>query len=415
MPQNAADSPPTPDQGDKGPDWRIQGRRKSQDELRRRTIEHMRNKTTDLAEGPIRIDPAIYTDPVRFELEKRELFRNRPILAGLTLDIPEPGDSMLVDVLGPPILIVRTKEAAVKAYLNMCTHRAARLVTDCKRRMRMTCLFHGWTFDLNGKLIGLPGKEGFEGLEKSDLGLIPVPVAEWHGLIFVRATPRGEPIDVADWLGSMGDELAYLELEKAAPVMSSQLSTETNWKYAYDTYGESYHFATLHQTTIGALAYSNMMTFQPQGRHTRLGFPRAEFDPYFRKPEEEWPSTDYGGLYMLFPNVSINVNSLPNGGQFYGISRVFPGDRHNHTLTLMTTYRPIHSHPELPNTKWEEMHKFIEKVVSTEDYSVSAAGQANLEWAPADFRMNFGANEVVLQHHHRHIEEILSNAWQGER
>lgn len=383
-------------------------RKMSHDDLRRRTIAHMNAKTTDLADGPLRIDPSIYTDPAHFELERRELFRKRPILAGLSGDIPEPGDKMLMDVLGPPILIVRNREGEVRAFLNICTHRAARLVTECHSRSRMTCRFHGWTFDLNGRLIGLPGKEGFDGIETADLGLVPIPVAEWHGMIFVRATPNGDAIDVADWLGPMGDELAHLELEKARPVMSSSFGADANWKYAFDTYGESYHFATLHPTTIGTLAYSNTMTHEPKGLHMRLGFPRSEFAEYGKLPESEWPHSDYGGLYMLFPNVSINVNSLPGGGQFYGIQRVFPGDRVDRSETLMTTYRPHHADPDFPAEKWVEMHRFVENVIRTEDYSVSADGQANLRWAPEGFRMVFGANEAVLQRQHGHIADILA-------
>ncbi len=385
-------------------------RLKSHDDLRRRTVAHMRAKTTDLADGPRRIDPAAYTDPDRAARERRELFCKRPILACLSGDMPNPGDKYLFDAAGPPVLITRNKAGEVRAFLNICTHRAARLVTECHSRGRMTCRFHAWTFDLDGKLIGQPGKEGFEGIEKDQLGLIPVPVAEWHGLIFVRATPDGDPIDVEDWLGDMASELAHLELEKARPVCSSEIPAAANWKYAFDTYGESYHFASLHPTTIGALAFSNIMTLEYRGRHTRLGFPRAEFADYGEKPESEWPGSDYGGLYMIFPNVVINVNSLPGGGQFYGISRVFPGETVDRSNTLMTTYRPGHAAVDFPEEKWRDMHGFIEQVVRTEDYSVSADGQRNLKWAPEGFRMVFGANEGVLQHNHAQIDEILESA-----
>jgi carnitine monooxygenase subunit len=383
-------------------------RRRSHQEIRRETIRHMLAKTTDLAGGPSAIDPSIYVDPARAEAERRELFLRRPIFAGLSRDIPEPGDKMLFDVLGPSILVLRNKSGEVRAFLNMCRHRAARVVTQCDSRARMTCRFHGWTFDLDGKLVGLPGPEGFEGVQRAHLGLIPIPVAEWHGMIFVRAVPNGDPVDVAEWLGPMGEELAHLELAKARPVKSAVIEAATNWKYAFDTYGENYHFATLHPSTIGARAFSNIMSHTPKGLHVRIGFPRAEFVDYGAKPEAEWPPSDYGGLYMLFPNTVINVNGLPGGGMFYGISRVFPGVRPDQSTTLITTYRPGHEHDERPDDSWTAIHDFVEKVVSTEDYSVSVEGQRNLAWAPADFRMIFGANEAVLQKQHGQIEEILA-------
>jgi len=383
-------------------------RTQSHDAIRRRTLERMRSKTTDLDRAPMRIDPRIYTDPAYFERERQRIFRETPILAALSLEIPDPGDMLVFDALGPSILIVRNKDGEIRAYLNMCMHRAAKLVIDCSRRTRMTCRFHGWTYDLNGKLIGLPGKEGFEGIERADLGLIPVPVVEWKGMIFVRGTPNGEAIDIADHLGGFGDELAHLELDKARPVSASRIECDANWKYAFDTYGESYHFATLHPTTIGALAYTNIMVYDSYAPHSRLAFPREEFMAYADRDEAEWPRTDYGGLYMLFPNVSINVNSLPTGGQFYGISRVFPGDRVDRSFSLLNTYQPVHSTEDVDLEAWHAMHAFIEKVVATEDYSVSRDGQENLRYAPEGFRTTLGRNEIALQHFHRHLATLMA-------
>lgn len=397
-------------QADERKEWAVL-RRESHNSLRRRTIAHINARSTDLADGPMTISTSAYTDPVRFEEEKRVLFRERPVLAALTGDLPEPGDTFLFDEVGPPILLVRNKEGKVNAFLNMCTHRAAKLVTECKRRNRMSCKFHGWTFDLDGKAVGVPGAEGFKGIDMAQRSLIPVPVAEWHGLIFVRAVPRGEPIDVEAHLGKdFARELAHLELEKARPMKTTRIDVNSNWKYALDTYGEGYHFATLHPSTIGALALSNIMTYDNYGPNHRMAMPRAEFMEYADKPESEWPDTNYGGLYYIFPNVVINCNHIQGGKQFYGMSRLFPGEQVDQATTLITTYKPGHMQ-HIPETEpWTEMHDFIHKVVSTEDYSVSQAGQRNMSHAPADFEPVLGANEIALQNIHRHIGSMLDAA-----
>ena len=376
--------------------------------IRRRTLERMRTRSTDLDVTPMRIDPAVYTDPAFAEREHRAIFESMPIVAGLTRDIPEAGDMMLFEVLGPSILLVRAKSGRVNAFLNMCPHRAAKVVTECSRRTRMTCRFHAWTFDLEGKLIGQPGKEGFEGIDKSELGLIPVAVTEWNGLIFVQLNADQGEIDIDGHLGAFAKELRHLELEKASPVSRSEIPCDANWKYAYDTYGESYHFASLHPTTIGQLAHSNIMVYDNYGLHARLAFPRAEFMAYQDLPEEEWPHTDYGGLYFLFPNLVINVNSIPGVGQFYGISRIFPGKTPDRSLTLLSTYQPAHAEEDVDVAKWSEMHAFIEKVVTEEDYSVSKDGQDNLRWAPEGFRTVLGRNEIALQHWHRNLNRIMA-------
>jgi len=391
-------------------DW-AKLRRESGNALRRRTITHIKNRTTDLAEGPMLVDPAVYTDSARHEQERRVLFRERPVLAALSCDLPGPGDTFLFDEVGPSILLVRNKEGKVNAFLNMCMHRAAKLVTEPRRKVRMSCRFHGWTFDLDGKLVGIPGAEGFKGIEKEERSLIPVPVAEWHGLIFVRAVPNGEPIDVEAHLGKdFARELAHLELAQARPMKSTSFGVNANWKYAMDTYGEGYHFATLHPTSIGALALSNIMSYDNYGPNHRMEMPRAEFLEYSDKPEEEWPDTTYNGLYYIFPNVVINVNSIKGGKQFYGISRIFPNDKVDEATTVITTYKPVSMQEIEEAEPWTEMHDFIVKVVSTEDYSVSQEGQHNMMYAPPGFQPVLGANELALQNIHRHINQLLEES-----
>lgn len=392
---------------DESVDWQSL-KRESHASLRRRTVEHIRNGTTDLAEGPMLIATTAYTDDVRHEQERRVLFRERPILAAMTGDLPNPGDTFLFDEVGPPILLTRNKAGEVKAFLNMCTHRAAKLVTAPGKKNRMSCKFHGWTFDLDGNLVGVPGEAGFCGVSRESRKLIEVPVAEWHGLIFVRAQPGGAPIDVVEHLGEgFAQELAHLELEKAKPMKTSSFGVEANWKYAMDTYGEGYHFATLHPNSIGALAMSNIMSYTAYGPNHRLAMPRADFLDCVETPESEWPHTSYGGLYFIFPNTVINCNTMANGEQFYGVSRIFPSEAVDHANTLLVTYKPGHMAEDAEPKLWEDMHDFIQKVVSTEDYSVSRDGQINMQYAPESFQPVLGANELALQNIHRHIQALL--------
>jgi phenylpropionate dioxygenase-like ring-hydroxylating dioxygenase large terminal subunit len=178
------------------PDW--SARRKAVGkEMQRRMAAHIAaGSTTDFAPAPMLNDATVYTDPARLALEKRELFNKLPLLAGLSSNIPESGDMMLFEEAGPSIIIARTRTGKVNAFLNTCTHRGAKLVRDCTRRQRLTCIFHAWTFDLNGKVVGMPGKAGFEGVDPKTRGLVPVPVQEWNGMIFVIANPEIKEIEI---------------------------------------------------------------------------------------------------------------------------------------------------------------------------------------------------------------------------
>ena len=160
-------------------------------------------KATTRANDPLPLHKGIYTDPQRFEAERVNLFLAQPIVAGLSNDIPNPGDLLVFDAAGPSILVTRAKDGVVRAFLNMCMHRAAKLVEAAEpfsdHRARITCPFHAWTYDGAGKLIGQPSKASFAGCEIGSRNLVELPCAERHGLIFVRPG-GGDPID-ADEIG----------------------------------------------------------------------------------------------------------------------------------------------------------------------------------------------------------------------
>jgi nitrite reductase/ring-hydroxylating ferredoxin subunit len=360
-----------------------------------------------MAPAPFANQAAVYTDPVRFEAEKRELFRKAPLMAGLSRDVPNPGDVMLFDAAGPAILIVRTKTGALRAFLNMCMHRGARLVEECSRRNLITCRFHGWSFDLNGRLVGIPGEAGFEGVDRATRGLIQVPVGEWAGLIFVKAHAGDESIDVEAWLGDLAPILSGLDLAQAKPIRHTRVDVETNWKYALDTYGEGYHFAALHPTTFGVGTCSNVILYEPYGLHYRVNFTAVGYRDRVGIDEREWPPTPYGGSHLLFPNTIFYSAPMEGGGRMFGVYRLFPGEAPGRSFTLMSTYRASDVPDATPDTVFADAHDNIETVVRTEDYSVSKEGQRNLEYAPEGFAVVYGRNEPALQDNQRNIARMI--------
>lgn len=376
-------------------------------DIQRRLVDHIRNRSTDREAAPVTNDPGVYTSRHWHELEQQKVFQALPLLVGMSCDIPNSGDKILFDAAGPQIVILRAGDGGVRAYLNMCTHRAAQLVTKCTPSKRMTCGFHGWTFDLEGNLIGQPSGASFEGLDKSRFRLISVPVQEWRGLIFVIARPgTADDIDVENFLGAFAPELAQMNFEDAVPVKSNRIDVAANWKYAYDTYGEGYHFSTLHPTTIAMTAHSDMVAHDVFGLHQRINFPYKNLDQCVDMNEADWPRRPYGGVHLLFPNSVINVSSM-GPGQVFSIYRLFPDGGPDKAFSLMAAYRSGNVPPETDMKPWEEFHDFITRVVETEDYSISATGQRNLRYAPSHFRLTFGRNEGVLHRFHRQIAEII--------
>jgi phenylpropionate dioxygenase-like ring-hydroxylating dioxygenase large terminal subunit len=377
-------------------------------DLERRMVAHLAaGGTTDLSNGPLSVSAQEYTDPARFEVERRELFGKLPLLACLSRDIAEPGEMFTFDVAGPAILIIRGQDGKARAFLNMCTHRGARLVGACEKRKLITCPFHAWGFDLEGRLAVLPGEAGFDGIDRATRNLVRVPVGEWGGMIFVKAYAGDEEIDVEAWLGDMGPQLLALDLAGAKPIKVDKLETAANWKYCLDTYGEAYHFSTLHTTTFGDRTRSNVALYDNFGLHYRVGFTSKFYEELVGKDEAEWPETPYGGSHFVFPNSIVYGAPMEGGGSMIGMYRLYPGESVGRSRTLLSVHRASNAPAATPDQAFTDAHDYIVQVVSSEDYSVSAEGQRNLENAPAGFRLVFGANEAALQDVHRNIARVI--------
>ena len=288
-----------------------------------RALVNMLKTETDMADSAMALHKSVYLGEKRFEAEREHIFLDQPLLACLSQDLPEPNTAIVFDAAGPSIIVSRDKNGEVNAFLNMCTHRGAKIIEENEpwagNSKRLSCPFHAWMFNSGGKLVGQPGKEGFENCSIGKRDLVAVPCSEYLGMIFVRANPEGDALDeavVRDFLGDFGQVLANLELWRAEPVKKGILHAESNWKYALDTYGESYHFATLHKTTIAKTNYNNKNIFEPFGRHHKVTFPKLALNEILELKESQWPEYDYGAVHFMFPNTVIFYGSVMPGMYF---------------------------------------------------------------------------------------------------
>ena len=373
--------------------------------LQRRLIAHLRaGRTTDLAPTPMRNPASVYVDAERHAREQQQLFLEQPLVAGLSGDIADVGDSLAFDGAGRPILVVRDEAGVARAFLNRCTHRGARL-SEGGCQPALTCPFHGWTFDLSGRLVGLPGKSGFEGLDPETLGLVELPCVEWHGLIFVRATP-GVAIDVEAHLGSFAPELAELQLQRYAPAKSGLMQSQGNWKYVIETFGEGYHFAQLHPDSLGQTHFNNVSVFDAFDRHHRVCFAPKHYKTLLAAPESEWPELD-SVVYMIFPNTTMLVGSPMPGHHFVQLFRIYPTGI-SQTATLFSLYAP---HEQLQDPQAQAIasggYDLAARIIETEDFRMAGSAQRNFVQALPHSEVIYGRNEIALQHLHRQFDAAL--------
>lgn len=390
--------------------------------LQRRLIDHVvAGNTTDFAPTPMHDDVAVFRDPNWLALEKDKLFHGLPIVAGLSSDIPNPGDRMLFDEAGPPIVIVRDKSGKLNAFLNICKHRGARVVTTCEPRARLTCRFHGWSYGLNGELIAIPGHAGFAGSLSTDHNLTPVPVAERHGLVFVIARPGVDEIDLDSFLGTFQPQLAMLNLSKVVPITRSILDTQANWKLMVNTHCEGYHFATLHPKTIAPDTINNVSVYDRFGLHHRIAFANRLHGEIAATGDLHRESPQFSSGLFIFPNTVCFITTLNLGGLqaaqevgqfdtsaiYFGIYRLFPGSAPSETRTIMASYRPAQTHTGVDTSAWQQTHNFIQKVLIEEDYAVAEEQSRTLAYAPTGQQLLYGRNEIACQDFQRFVRGFV--------
>ena len=351
-------------------------------------------------------DAQVYMDPLRYEAELENVFKRQPLLAGLSQDCPEPGSIMLFEELDTSILIVRNKTGDVNAFLNMCTHRGAPLAEAPCRKKLITCPFHGWSFDLDGNLVGVPEADAFTNIDKATRTLVQVPCAEWGGMIFVRPKPGDDELDMEAYFETFCPELLQLELDKAEPVKSGQLKADCNWKYALDTYGEGYHFPVLHPQTVSLLSRTETL-YEPFGHHHRIGWASRAEEALLELAEEQWPEdVEFGGVHYVFPNTIIFYGTVSETASFVQVFRHFPDDV-GRMHTNFAVYAPSGVRDEAHKEEVATLgYDATAHVVETEDYWIAQAGWQRLKSAPPGFKVVYGANELALQAQHKHISMV---------
>src|SRR5262245_56154016 len=220
----------------------------------RRLLGHIDGRTTDLADAMFRNKVAAYSCRDRARLEREHLFRDRPIFMGLATRLPKAGDYLTEDVAGMPVLMTRGGDGEMRAFANICRHRGAPVAQGCGNARAFVCPYHGWTYDLDGKLLGTTDKVGFAGIDLAGHGLVRLPATERHGMLFVQPKPlqtgESDTVDIAADLGALAADLAALRLETYPLFSVDRVTPRINWKFAVDTFLDGYHIAHLHRKTI---------------------------------------------------------------------------------------------------------------------------------------------------------------------
>lgn len=233
----------------------------------------------ELGTGPVAIEPCISRE--YFELERERVFKRAWLNVGRVEEIPQVGDFLVRDlaVCQTSIVVARGRDGQIRGFHNMCSHRGNKLVWDSKGNCRrMTCKFHGWTYDTAGKLVGVPDEANFFDLNKAEHGLTPVATDVWQGFIFINVDPNPKET-LHEFLGEVVEQLKGYPFDKFAFGYGYKGNLECNWKIAVDSQQEGYHAPYLHRRTLGDICiipgnpFMHALDIKFFGPHRMLSLP----------------------------------------------------------------------------------------------------------------------------------------------
>ena len=382
-------------------------------------INYLETGTNVDAGGIMQTPTSTYTSEERFSEEWNKFFRDYPQIVGMTGDLAEPGTFFTREDFGIPLLATRDEKGKFRAFANVCAHRGVVVENEKKgKKTKFSCPFHGWTYDNSGKLIGFPKPDHFGDIDKTCYGLTELPCMEQYGFLWVHPNPKGE-IDLNNLLGSkLMEEFETWGFQNLILTNEEEYETEMNWKLAIDTFGETYHFSTLHRNTLLNNFHGNVQMFDTFERNARLTLCLREIDNMKKDPEENWHICRGAfPVYFLFPNTILNVSDT-------GIIlvREYPLDMSPHRSVSKVSFyfwphvieylKENNIDPEnverSQNAMANEFNPYsgFGDIIRDEDYVVAAASHKGLKSGAIDY-LTFGKNELALHHYHNTYREAL--------
>ena len=318
-----------------------------------------------------------YTSKEYTLIERKKLFEDKWIVIGVASSLPDAGDTKPIDLLGMPILIVRTKNNQIKVFHNICSHRGVKLVREPgKIKNVIRCPYHSWSYNLDGELIATPHIGGMDihqspEFEKSKSNLKEIRSYIWLDLIMINI--NNNEISFEDYIKPLSERWERFWPTKDRDLIYHaddfgyfKLDAKCNWKFAIENYCESYHLPWVHP---GLNSYSKLEDhYHIQGLPNRFaGQGTVVYNPRFEGSEKfpcfpNWPKDkeNIAEYVALFPNVMLGIHK--DHYYAYWLEPI----NHEYTLEHMEIYyvgdeaansKKFKSLREQNHKQWEDIQK----------------------------------------------------------
>ena len=252
----------------------------------------------------------VYNSPELYALEKEKIFMRDWMCVARVEEIAEPGDFMTFRIMDEPIVVARNPVGELNAFANVCAHRGVEVATGTGNTAEFSCPYHGWLYDLDGRLIGAPYMKEAEGFDPATCRLAPLNLAQWAGWIFVNFNADAEPF--ADYIAEFENAFAPIRQQDCRLADKLVVDLDCNWKFMIENFVDFYHVGVLHTETLGGIPCEDIefdlkdrggfITFYPHPPMNADGKLLFEMMPWLAdKPD------DFSAAGFLAPNMHLFV------------------------------------------------------------------------------------------------------------
>ena len=345
------------------------------------------------------IPARLYNDPVYLELERERVFAHTWQLAGRVDQVDEHGKFFTTEI-GNDSIVVLQDGGLLRAFHNVCLHRAGPVAYGCGQRNTLQCKYHGWTYTLGGTLLHAPEMDGTCNFTPADMQLRTVQVATWGPLVFVNLDGKAAPL--IEVLEDVPARVASFGCEDMRWVATKQWDIACNWKVYVDNYLEGYHLPVVHPGLHKELDYDNYRV-EPRRyfsvQHAPLrpvhgGTSERMYDPAKAAVGE--------AVYVwLFPNTMLNVYL----GQMQ--TNVVIPLSHDRTRVVFDWFTSTPPDTDAERDAWAKLTSFSD-TIQDEDIEICEAVQRNLRSRVYDRGRYSAKRENGVHHFHSLLHEFLT-------
>ncbi|HUO97056.1 MAG TPA: aromatic ring-hydroxylating dioxygenase subunit alpha [Rhizomicrobium sp.] len=300
------------------------------------------------------LNAALYRDAGVFALERERIFAASWQLLGHENELGEPGAYLAATIAGYPVMAVRGEDGILRAFHNVCRHRAGPLVEDGTGACAgaLTCRYHGWRYGLDGRLTSARDFGPAAGFDARQFGLVEIACSTWRGFVFVAMDKAAGPLEaVVAPLQRRAREMDFFE---GGRILRSAHEIACNWKTYVENYLEGYHVPIVHPALSASLGNSY----------------RVEIDGFLQFHQAgARPGAAVTGLWgWMWPCLGINLYA-----DAVLMERMWPAGPARTRLEYLYVFRPGAGEDAIARAK------AASEVTTREDIAICEAVQRNLD------------------------------------